>query len=153
MQRIVDLISHKYHPGIRMFTRVHAAELIQQSGLSIAELDDQWDEIEEALDHNNLRVLPALPDADDDEDVRIFRLDAPLTGVIMEVLFPTAQGDRLLIQAAQALNHRPQNDRRNRREQPNRNNRHSKPERHARPEETPDATQRASRAHYVRPLE
>ena len=153
MQRIIDLISNKYHPGTRVFTRVRAASLIQESGLSIDELDAKWDGIEEALEHANLRVLPPLPDADDGEDVRIFRLNAPLTRVIMEALFPTPQGDRLLIQTSQTLSRQPRQPSRHQRSQRNLNNQDPKPQRDYRQEETPDATRAASRAHYIRPLE
>src|SRR5271166_6321905 len=153
MESIVDIISGKYHPGTRVFNRVRAATLIRESGLSIDELEAKWDQVEEALEQANLRVLPPLPDADDDEDVRIFRLNAPLTRVIMEALFPTPQGDRLLSQTSQALSRQPQHNHRHQRPRRNRNNEHSKPRRDYRPEETPDATRAASSAHYIRPLE
>ena len=153
MQRIIDLISNKYHPGTRLFTRVQSATLMQESGLSIDELDAKWDGIEEALEHANLRVLPPLPDADVEEDVRISRLNAPLTRVIMEALFPTPQGDRLLIQTSQTLSRQPHHTPRHQRSQRNLNNHQPKPQRDDRQEETPDATRAASRAHYIRPLE
>jgi hypothetical protein len=106
----------------------------------------------------------------EDEAVRVFRLDAPLTRVLVEVLYntPTPQGDALLAQAIAALkqkSHRGGGRRPSKPSQPQAAHNHPHPHPHPqnkpkpqnRPsqvyQQTPDPTQPSSRKHYTRPLQ
>jgi len=161
MQKLITAIQEKYHPRDLTFTRVNAKDLLQVAGKTLEELDEQWDEIEDELTKLNLVMLPALPDVLEDEAVRIFRLDAPLTRVLVEVVHnsPTPQGDALLAQAIAALKHKGHRGRSQSKPpgQPPRNQPQNKPKQSNRPSpvyhQPPDPTQPSSRKHYTRPLQ
>lgn len=161
MQKLITAIQEKYHPRDLTFTRVNAKDLLQIAEKTLDELDAQWDEIEDELAKLNLVMLPALPDVLEDEAVRIFRLDAPLTRVLVEVFHnpPTPQGDALLAQAIAALKHKGHRGRGQSKPpgQPQRNPPQNKPKSQNRPSpvyhQPPDPTQPNSRKHYTRPLQ
>ena len=162
MKALIDLINTKYHPQTQTFFQVRAQELIQQSGMTLDEIDEKWEEIEMALEQNNLFMLPALPDAGEDETVRIFRRDSSLGRVLLEALFPTLQGNSLMTRAISALNHPPQGrnhngpkprDNRQHQGYQGRNHQSHQGRNHQNRIITPDATQPSSRGHYTRPLE
>ena len=171
MQKLIEIIKQDYHPEQKTFFRVKASELIERLGVSVEELDAQWAEIDEALKQENLLILPALPAASEDECVRIFRRDSLLAQVLVETLFPTAQGDSLLARAIAALAHRPRQDNRHRqapapnsgvarpagRQQPRRPPKEHRQQANKPTQqqnfEAPDPTSLSSHRHYTRPLE
>jgi hypothetical protein len=162
MQKLINVIQEKYHPRDLTFTRVNARDLLQTAGKTPAELDAEWEDVEDELAKLNLIMFPALPDVLEDEAVRIFRLDAPLTRVLVEVMLntPTAQGDALLAQAIAALkqkNHRGQRPARPASPAPQQNRPPNKPrpQSQSRPAQQPhpDPTELSSRKHYTRPLQ
>jgi hypothetical protein len=109
-----DIIEQKYHPGSRAFTRVASQELraVLELPLPLPEdIWDQWTGIEEKLAEKNLIMFPALPEAQEGEDVRVYRKDAPLTQLLEAMLFPTTRNDATLARAISALN--PHHQRRN----------------------------------------
>ena len=181
--KLIEIINSHFSPKQQTFCCVRASTLIEALGVSLADLDvmsDQWADIEEQLKQKNLLMLPALPDAQD-EDVRIYRVDAPLTKVLIEALYPTPNGNQIMAKAITALSNRPRdiqqmphcnnrsqpnghnprvrNDQPNghnlrvRNDQPNGHNLRARNDQPVRLQYTePDATERSSAAHYSRPL-
>ncbi|HWD20788.1 MAG TPA: hypothetical protein VHB20_16085 [Verrucomicrobiae bacterium] len=164
MQEFIDHILQRCHPQQLTYTRVDAAQLLRNTGVERSALDAAWPEIELALQKNNLIMVPALPDADDGEAVRVFRCDAPLTKVLLEVLYPTEHGDSLLTETIRAITQtnrsqpRPRPDRRPRNDRPRRNQgqrkgRPSPPSSASESFPTPNPMEVGSRTHFVRPLQ
>lgn len=101
-----DLIEQKYHPASRAFTRVASEEVRQLLNLSRPFPDDiweQWNVIEEELAKKNLLMFPPLPEAQEGEDVRVYRKDASVTQLLEAMLFPSGQNDSVLAKAISAL--------------------------------------------------
>lgn len=168
MKELIDLIRSDYNPQNRTFCQARASEIIRRLGIPLGELDQKWAEIETELNRQNLFILPALPDANENENVRIFRRDSPLAQVLIEALFPTPGGNGILLKAISALS-QPRKNKPQRppalpqsRSQGNQHNRHRG--RHGKRHDSgvrkgqpksvePDAMQLSSSAHYTRPLE
>jgi len=142
---------------------------MRDTGIDRATLDAQWPEIELALQKSNLIMLPALPDADDGEAVRVFRCDAALTKVLLEVLYPTEHGDSLLVDTIRSITqpkgprNPPQRPRRGggRPQRDDRRPRHNQGSHKGRPPQSsgsdsdgsPNPMDIGSKTHFVRPLQ
>jgi hypothetical protein len=105
MQDAIEQIATRYHPKQLTFTRASAKELLAIFGKTQEELDLAWLDIENSLAKRDLWMMPALPDAEEDEEIRIYRRTAPLTRILLEALTPSPNGDRdVMVPAIKALN-------------------------------------------------